>query len=417
MCTLRCGQRSGDVDAILVQDIGLGDRGFLMNNEAYASQYIDHHIARHPRYGPVVMSRQNLPQGGRNPWVVHGCLDGASGFATDGMQLFGPAFRDRDAFVFAFGASLPSKRLQHELACAAIQSSPARLPPGARAAWRFFGLYDRDHAEASNDRDLARIDAVAWHDLVPADIALAAPVRNLVQDAPSAVADPIDVDGLAQRYPDRLHEERADENLLSFFTPDPPHNRHVVLRDKERLVTRRHGTLLRSGQAMLPDEAILCATCWMHGVFAAQLTIGNTSFHKLFSVSRDPYNITRASGLRILVDAGDGWRLLTVPSAFEMGLCDCRWIYLLDRRTITVRAIASGKDPAMQWRIIVDGEPCKFLVFGHLVLGERELEHESLIEVDAELQTVFIPARPRLALGPTLPQRGLSSCHQHTRCD
>ena len=34
---------------MLLQDIGLGERGFLMNNEAYASQYIDHHVARHPR--------------------------------------------------------------------------------------------------------------------------------------------------------------------------------------------------------------------------------------------------------------------------------------------------------------------------------------------------------------------------------
>ncbi len=46
-------------------------------------------------------------------------------------------------------------------------------------------------------------------------------------------------------------------------------------------MTRRHGAILRSGQAMLPDDGTLCATCWMHGVFAAQLTIGNTSFHKL----------------------------------------------------------------------------------------------------------------------------------------
>jgi cellobiose phosphorylase len=378
------GEAARAIDAILIQDIGLGERGFLMNNEAYASQYIDHHIARHARCGPVVMSRQNLPQGGRNPWVVHGCLDGASGFATDGIQLFGPAFRDRDAFRFAFGTSLPSNRLQHELACAAIQSAPLTLPPGSRAAWRFFGLYDQDHAEASSDRDLARIDAVAWHDQDRTDIALAAPVRSVLQDAPSAVAEPIGVDGLAQRYPDRLHEERAEENLLSFFIPDPPHNRHVVLMDKERLVTRRHGTLLRSGQMMLPDEATLCATCWMHGVFAAQLTIGNTSFHKLFSVSRDPYNITRASGLRMLIDAGDGWRLLTVPSAFEMGLSDCRWIYLLGGRAITVRAIASGEDPAMQWRVIVDGEPCRFLVFGHLVLGERELDCDGLIDVDTQ---------------------------------
>lgn len=45
-------------DAILIQDLGLGDQGFLMNNEAYASQYLDQHIARHPRLGHVLMGRQ-----------------------------------------------------------------------------------------------------------------------------------------------------------------------------------------------------------------------------------------------------------------------------------------------------------------------------------------------------------------------
>lgn len=65
-------------------------------------------------------------------------------------------------------------------------------------------------------------------------------------------------------------------------------NRHVVLREKELLVARRHGAIVRSGENMLLDDATLAATCWMQGIFAAQLTIGNTSFHKLFSVSRDP---------------------------------------------------------------------------------------------------------------------------------
>jgi hypothetical protein len=46
-------------------------------------------------------------------------------------------------------------------------------------------------------------------------------------------------------------------------------------------------------------------------VLGAQLAIGNTSFHKLFSVPRDPYNVGRGSGLRILVDTRDGRRLLT----------------------------------------------------------------------------------------------------------
>jgi cellobiose phosphorylase len=370
------------IDAIFVQDLGLGARAFVTNNEAYASQYIDHHIARVARYGPVVMSRQNLAQDGKHPWIIHGCLDGATAFATDAMQLFGPRYRDADAIDLAFGTHLADRRLQHEAACAAIQSFPITLEPGDSASWRFFALYEPDHPAASDDGDVTKLGAVAWPDRDDIAPTTTSTRRSLAQDSPSADVVPLSNDELKQRYPDRFLEEFNGAELFSFFTPDPPHNRHVVLRDKERVVTRRHGALLRSGQAMLPDESTLCATCWMQGVFGAQLTVGNTSFHKLFSVSRDPYNIMRASGLRALIDTGSGWRLLTVPSAFEMGLSDCRWIYALADRTITLRAIASGDDPAMQWRISIDGAPCRLLVYGNLVLGERDFEHAGRVVAD-----------------------------------
>ncbi|HMF05420.1 MAG TPA: cellobiose phosphorylase, partial [Methylocella sp.] len=390
-------------DAILIQDLGLGERGFLMNNEAYASQYIDHHIAQHSTYGPVIMSRQAQAQGGRIPWVGHGCLDGARGFATDGMQLFGPAFRDNNAFRCPFGSDLPSARLQHELACAAIQSPPVTLSPDAHEAWRFFGFFVQDHEEASGEGDLARLNAITWNHQARTDVAIKAPGRSLVQEAPPAPARALGADDVARLYPERSHEERLGGVLLSFFVPGEPHNRHVVLQAKERLVARRHGTLLRSGQAMLPDESTLCATCWMHGVFAAQLTIGNTSFHKLFSVSRDPYNITRASGLRIMADMGGGWRLLTIPSAFEMGLSDCRWIYRLGDDAIVVRAIASGEEPAMQWRVTAEGGPCRWLIFGHLVGGERELESDSFVEVDAQARRFSLRPGPNSLWGQRYP--------------
>jgi cellobiose phosphorylase len=391
------------IDAILVQDIGLGDRGFLMSNEAYASQYIDHHIAMHARYGPVVLSRQNLAQGTCHPWVAHGCLDGASGFATDGMQLFGAAFRDKDHPAFETAARLPSEKLQHEQACVAVQSTPVVLAPGGRATLRFFGLFDPDHAPPSRATDLDRIDAVRWDDYADREISCLVPARTLVQDAPVAPAAPLDPDRLAQFYPDRFEEEHSEDGLLSFFVPDPPHNRHVVLRDKERRVTRRHGAILRSGRAMLPDATTLCATCWMHGILAAQLTIGNTSFHKLLSVSRDPYDISRASGMRLLIDHGDGWRALTVPSAFEMGLSDCRWIYLVGNRTVVVDAIAAGVDAAMQWRVVVDGDPCRFLVYGHVVLGERELDHAGRIELDNDTMSFRFRPDPGSLWGQRYP--------------
>ena len=125
------GNSPAQTDAILLQDLGLGAPEFVSNNEAYASQYIDHHVARDAPFGPVVMSRQNLAQHGLHPWVMHGCLDGATGFATDAMQVFGPAYRDASALRLAMGDALPNRRVQHEVACAAIQSRSVTLQPGA----------------------------------------------------------------------------------------------------------------------------------------------------------------------------------------------------------------------------------------------------------------------------------------------
>ncbi|MBX4915004.1 GH36-type glycosyl hydrolase domain-containing protein [Rhizobium bangladeshense] len=380
------------VDLVIVQDVGLGDRGFLMNSEAYASQYIDHHIADHKAYGPVLMNRQNLKQpGARNPWLVQGCLNGAVAYATDAIQLVQAKHRQGELLVGPFGTSLPSERRQQEMACPAIQSKTFSVPASGATAG-FFALFAADHAEASGDADLSRLDGIEPSGNTAADTEALAPVRSLLQGAPLLEAQALDKKAIGQLYPERSLEERAHRKLLSYFVPDGVLNRHVVLRDKELVVARRHGAIVRSGQNMLLDDTTLAATCWMQGIFAAQLTIGNTSFHKLFSVSRDPYNLTRASGLRILADLGAGWQLLAVPSAFEMGLSDCRWIYECPERRIIVTAVASGEDAAMQWSVSVEGKPCRFLVFGHVVLGEREY--------DAGGQIDFDPGRKRISFRP-----------------
>ena len=129
-------------DAILVQDLGLGERNFVTGNEAFASQYIDHHVAAHPRFGPVITSRQNLAQFGRHPWAAHGCFEGAKSFATDALQLFGPAYRDAASVDLPFGVSVPGVLLQHEAACAILQSRARSLAPGEEAAWTFFGVFE-----------------------------------------------------------------------------------------------------------------------------------------------------------------------------------------------------------------------------------------------------------------------------------
>src|SRR5271155_5044826 len=189
-------------DAVLIQDLGLGDQGFLMNNEAYASQYLDHHVALHPRLNHVLMGRQNLSQGGAYPWAAHGCLEGTASFATDFRQVMGPAYRDTDQFMSPFGTSLPSTRLQFETACAALQSNAATLPPGAVTRWTFFGFYEPDHPAASSDADLSLIEIVerAIEDWAPREVALSLPTRSLVHDARSAVVDVLDEKEIRARY-------------------------------------------------------------------------------------------------------------------------------------------------------------------------------------------------------------------------
>jgi 1,2-beta-oligoglucan phosphorylase len=388
-------------DGIFVQDLGLGPRGFVMSNEAYASQYIDHTVGAHPRFGPVVMSRQNMAQDGRHSWVAHACLEGAESFATDAMQLFGPAYRDAETIALGFGESLPGERLQHECACAILQTKSAALQPGQRAAWTFIGLYEPDAHEPTSEADLTRIDAAAEAAKAFAEMQLLRkpPVRSIVQDAAPLQCREVKEGGGAPR----MHEEWGSGRLLSYFVEDGALNRHIVLREKDRLVRRRHGSIIRSGGSLLPADDILCATAWMHGVFAARLAIGNTSFHKLFSVSRDAYNIGRTSGLRILAEIGGAWRLLTLPSRFEMGLSDCRWEYRHDVGAIIVHAIASGEDAALQIEVEVEGAPCRLLVFGHLVMGEHDYAQSGRVEVDDNAKRLSLRPSPDWLWGQRYP--------------
>src|SRR3954451_941456 len=47
-------------DAVMVQDIGLATRGFVRNNEAFVSQYLDHSVLENAEAGFLLMTRQNL---------------------------------------------------------------------------------------------------------------------------------------------------------------------------------------------------------------------------------------------------------------------------------------------------------------------------------------------------------------------
>jgi cellobiose phosphorylase len=155
---------------------------------------------------------------------------------------------------------------------------------------------------------------------------------------------------------------------------------------------------MRSGQDLLPSEDILSVTSWMYGVFNSHITIGNTNFNKLLTVSRNPLNVLKSSGQRIFVKTANGYELLGMPSAFEMGTTCARWIYKGQEATIIVRTWTSPYDPACFLEIGVEGkEELEFLISNNVVMGDREFDADGQIIIDKERMRVeLIPAAEQL---------------------
>ncbi|HEX6361960.1 MAG TPA: hypothetical protein VFZ93_03330, partial [Albitalea sp.] len=308
------------VDLIHAQDLGLASYGALRLNEFYVSQYVDHTPLQHPRHGWVLAIRQNQAVAGRHPWALLGSLRRAVSYATDALQVHGLATRLGGA-PEALAAGLPGSRLQHEHAMAALQEDAVAIAPGEVVQLGFFGRFVPDHPAASGPDDLALADATlalreARAPQPGARAGGATPASALFTTAPALQALDLDAAQLDALFGPRRHEERDPHGtLLSFFAGE---HGHIVLRAKEARVLRPHGHLLRTGRALAPDETALASTVWMAGVFHSMVTQGHASTNRFLSTTHSYLGLFRSHGQRVFVDAGDGWRLLGVPSAFEM---------------------------------------------------------------------------------------------------
>ena len=358
------------VDLLLLQDLGLAPYGALRMNEYYVSQYLDHTPLEHSRCGVVIASRQNQPVGTRHPWCVVGSLNRAVGYATDALQVHGLASRaGAPAPVLAGG--LPSLRLQHEHAMAALQDGTCDLAPGAARDLGWFGRVQADHPQATSIDDLAVVDATlalneaqlpAWRTESPTR----APAANLFTTAPLLAALDLEDPDLDVHFSDvRRHVERdAQGRPLGFFYGS---DRHVVLRAKELAVLRPHGQLLRTGRQLVPDESALTSTAWMGGVFHSMVTQGHVSLNRCLSTVRGYLGLFRAQGLRIFVEVGGAWHLLDEPSAFEMWPDGCRWLYRHAGGVIQVRSEARSDPHALGLDIdVADATPLRCLVCLHV---------------------------------------------------
>lgn len=357
------GESPVEVDLIYIQDAGLKAIDSGLVNEYYAAQYLDRRILDHPEFGKVICIRQNLAEAGMHPWLLLTCLNGSASATTDGMLIFGNSFRGTDQAAF-LTTDHPGGEYAGESPYVALRSRPVIIPSGYHQTIRFAGLYLPDHPEATSEKDLdylTRVQNIS-SGYLPGQSETSHPGNYSLFDRVALFqADELNEQDISKFFGElRRFEEFADGKLLSFFTAE---NHHVVLKAKELLVDRPHGHILQAFTSWLPDESIMSTTVYMAGVFNSHVTQGNTNFNNLLSIITGQFHLAGKEGQRIIIQRKGSYKLLGVPSAFEMGLNFCRWIYKFDDTVIQIRTWAMPGHPQINTDFqVLEGEPLDVIV-------------------------------------------------------
>ena len=136
-----------------------------------------------------------------------------------------------------------------------------------------------------------------------------------------------------------------------------------MLRAKEIIADRPHAHIMQARAGFAPDESIVSTTSFAFGVFNSHLTQGNTNFNILLSICNSQFNLSPETGQRIFVVIDGLQYLLGVPSAFEIGLNHCRWIYKYDDCCFQIRNWTSKTFPQVNMDFkVLNGNPVKLII-------------------------------------------------------
>jgi len=382
------------LDLIYVQDVGLKTAGAGTVNEYYVSQYLERRILEDPVHGSVVCCRQNMKEAGGYPWLMIASVNGAVAASTDGMQFYGRTFRQSGIPEGILSETLGGE-CAGESSVVALQERAFSLPAGQRHTSAFVAKFMRNHRSATSVSDLDRLPGLLREfsrQRVTGDRGdWAKPSPNLFNHPDYLQADELDESDLNLFFgSERRHREIHGGKLISFFSGD---NSYIMLREKEILVDRPHGHIIQAAAGFTPDERIMSTTAFAFGVFNSHLTQGNTNFNTLLSVCNSQFNLSPATGQRIFVEIDDKFRLLGVPSAFESGLNNCRWIYKYGDRCFQVRTWASVRSPQVFMDFMVlNGEGTRLLVT-HVF---DDLNGWTVIPGDPEGSKIIVPDKGSL---------------------
>ncbi|WP_430601771.1 hypothetical protein IGJ02_001804 [Enterococcus sp. DIV0724b] len=385
------------VDVIYGQDIGNATKGAVRSNEAYMSQYVDHHVWKENET-ITISSRQNQPQEGNFPVIEQGSLNSLVAFSTDGYQFFGREYKETNQAQALKKASLANEVYQYEFAYIALQTEIYDVSE-KETKIVFYG------APIDNQRTVIKEPLISKADIQKNYDALKfEEIDEQSTNYEKKIGEPITGKTLTdierdELFPNQNLVETIDGKVASFFT-DEYH--HVVLKEKEIAMERAHGHILLSGTELDVERPILSTTVYMYGLFNSQIVLGNTSMNKLMSNSRNSLNIMKQSGQRIYIKDAENWRLLTMSSAFVMGLNSATWYYKLENDILMVRTFTLCDTKEIRTEVISQrGLKYTFAVTNQLVMNADE--EEPTYEVTKSNELVSVKALPESVIHEEYP--------------
>lgn len=364
-------------DLIYAQDLGIASKGSIQSSEAYTAQYIDHKAFKDD-LGYTVCSRQNQ---GQPQFVQIGSLNKTKSYQTDGFQFFGLTYKETGIPEILLEESLKNINYQYEFPYISIQTEPFSLEE--EKTFSFYGLYIANHEDI-----ITKKEVVPNYEVVKGFLYLENlnKKKNIID-----VNKPLETKSVDKLYfKDRTlrHIEEKDGHLLSFFTDD---HVHVVLKEKERLVERPHGHLIIHGDLLHASENVMATTNFIYGVFNSHVVLGNTNFHKLTGDVRSFLNITKISGMRAYIKIDGIYRLLGMPSFYEIGVNYTKWVYVTNEDEITVLVYAN-KDKLIEKTVITSKSKMKYDVIISNQLTMNTNEYELPISYQINLDKLFVDA-------------------------
>jgi cellobiose phosphorylase len=414
-----------ELDLIYLQDVGLKPVNAGLLNEYYVSQYLERIILEDEKYGAVACCRQNMKESTGYPWLMLACTNGAIAGSTDGMQFYGKSYRE---------SGIPEGLLANTLACnyagespvLTLQEKPFILANGEVHQTEFIAIYLPDHPKATSSEDLKKLAEIEelFQSSNPTVLQSNSPTVLPSSSSPCPlfssspflpVSDLTEADLNSFFGTERRHAEEVNGRLLSFFS----NNNHIVLKAKEILADRPHAHITQAKAGFVPDENIMATTAFAFGVFNSHISQGNTNFNVLLSICTSQFNQVIESGQRIFVEIDGKHYLLGVPSAFEMSINHCRWIYKHEHYIFQVRTWTSKRAPQvnLDFKVLEEekgrqGEEEKGrnkvrLIITHdfdplnkwkIFQGVAENEYFALPEEDSMIKGKFPNARYRIAI-------------------